>query len=224
MRFEPGEAPLSYDVAFRHNQALDPSAFTTIATALHALTAAIGDCRNAGKDIEADPAILLLARHLGHVATEGRPATMDLRRDCMDSIAELRRNPLLLILARRGVSYDDGAKRAYHAQGRTALRHLADALRLERGDFDITSCVGGPAAAGEISLHSNELYVMIGIDWPEEHRHVLFRRVASRTDYTGGPNHWASIRQLLAPDSLATRIRRELDLTPPADQPMRLFA
>jgi hypothetical protein len=215
---------MSYDVAFRHDQALDPAAFTTIATTLHALTAAIGDCRNAGKDIEADPAILLLARHLGDVATRGKPGTMELRRACMDSIAEIRRNPLLLLLARRGVSYDEQAKRSYHAEGRKALTRLADALLLAKPDYGIDSCVGGPAVAGEISLHSAELYVMVGIDWPDERRHVLFRRVTSRQDYTGGPNHWASVQELLASDRFAVRLRHELQLTPPAYQPTRLFA
>lgn len=215
---------MSYDVAFRHNQALEPGVFTSIATTLHALTAAIGDCRNAGKDIETDPAILLLARHLGTVATDGRRTTMQLRRACMDSISDLRRNPLLLLLARRGVSYDEAAKRSYHAEGRKALRRLADALLLEKNEYRIESCLGGPAVSGEISLHSGELYVMIGIDWPDEHRHVLFRRVNGPTDYSGGPNRWASIADILAPDRLASRIRRELALTPPLAGPTRLFA
>ncbi|WP_454887925.1 hypothetical protein [Sphingomonas oryzagri] len=215
---------MSYDVAFRHNQALDPSACTTVAAALYALTAAIGDCRNAGKEIETDPAILLLARHLGQVATEGRPTTTDLRRACIDSIADLRRNPVLLILARRGVSYDEEAKRTYHAEGRRALLRLAGALSLERDAFTISSCLGGPAVSGEIALHTDELYVMIGIDWPEEHRHVLFRSVTSRKDYTGGRNRWGSIRELLEPERFAARLRRELGVAPPAEQPMRLFA
>ena len=215
---------MTYDVAFRHNQALDPSALTSITNALHALTAAIGDCRNAGKDIEADPAILLLARHLGHLATEDRPATTELRRACIDTIAALRRNPLLLILARRGVSYDEDAKRTYHAEGRRVLKRLAQALSLPDEAFSISSCLGGPAVSGEISLHTDDLYVMIGIDWPEERRHVLFRRVAGRTDYTGGPNHWASITELLSPDRFAVRLRHELNLRAPTDQPMRLFA
>ncbi|BAI98994.1 hypothetical protein Sj15T_09920 [Sphingobium sp. TA15] len=215
---------MSYDVAFRHRQALDPAALITTTGALHALCAAITDCRNAGKDIETDPAVLLLARHLGSVATDGKPAASDLRRACITEIGEIERNPLLLLLARRFVSYDEAAKRCYHAEGRRVLKRLADALRLERGEYDIHSCVGGPAVAGEISLHSSNLYVMIGIDWPDERRHVLFRRVSSRQDYTGGPNHWASIKEVLSPDIFVERLTRELQLTPPAAAPARLFA
>ena len=39
---------MPYDVAFRHQQALDPSALVTIGASLHAITRAIDDCRNAG--------------------------------------------------------------------------------------------------------------------------------------------------------------------------------
>ncbi len=41
---------MKYDVAMRHQQALDPSAINTIAAGLHNIEAAIKDARNAGKD------------------------------------------------------------------------------------------------------------------------------------------------------------------------------
>src|SRR3546814_18285795 len=44
-----------------------------IGTTLHAIHAAITDCRNAGLDLESDPAIILLARHLGTVCA-GQPS------------------------------------------------------------------------------------------------------------------------------------------------------
>lgn len=37
---------MPYDVAFRHQQAIDPSALVTIGASLHAITRAIDDCRN----------------------------------------------------------------------------------------------------------------------------------------------------------------------------------
>ena len=54
---------MPYDVAFRHQQALDPSALVTIGASLHAITRAIDDCRNAGIAFETDPAVILPARH-----------------------------------------------------------------------------------------------------------------------------------------------------------------
>ena len=58
---------MSFDVAFRHQQALDPSALITIGTTLHALSKAMEDCRNAGVDAENDPAVVMLARHFSSV-------------------------------------------------------------------------------------------------------------------------------------------------------------
>lgn len=97
---------MHYDVAMRHQQALDPSALTTIAAALHAIDAAITDCRNAGKDSETDPAVILLARHLGGVCARAADDTI-LRRTCIDQIAKIRRHPVLRTLAYRGVGYED---------------------------------------------------------------------------------------------------------------------
>ena len=96
----------SYDIAFRFQQALDPSALITLPTALHALNAAIADCRNAGRPHESDPAVILLARHLGDIASHIERPNVELRRACMDAIADLRRKPALIALAHKGVAYD----------------------------------------------------------------------------------------------------------------------
>jgi hypothetical protein len=78
---------MSYDVAFRYQQALDPSALSTILTALHGLTAAVTDCRNAGLDPECDPAVILLGRHLAGVCI-ARGEGAALRQACMARIGE----------------------------------------------------------------------------------------------------------------------------------------
>lgn len=78
---------MPYDVALRHQQALDPSALTIIVAGVHAVVAAIDDCRNADRDPDTDPAIILLARHLGRIA-ETLPIGDDvLRRMCAERIA-----------------------------------------------------------------------------------------------------------------------------------------
>lgn len=214
---------MHYDVAMRHQQALDPSALTTVAATLHAIDAAITDCRNAGKDSEADPAVILLARHLGEVCVRAADNT-DLRRTCLEEIAEIRRHPALRTLACRGVSYDEAAKRVFHAEGRAAMRRLAEALELDGGSFDIRSNKAGPAISGEITLHGDEVWVQLSLSCMGPDHEVLFRQVRSRSDHIGDRNRWASINELLAPDRLAARIRRELRLTAPVGQPARLFA
>ncbi|MDF0491502.1 hypothetical protein PX554_25625 [Sphingomonas sp. H39-1-10] len=214
---------MHYDVAFRHQQALDPSALTTIATTLHAVEAAITDCRNAGKDLEDDPAVVLLVRHLGAV-TLSRPGDMHLRHACMDQIAEIRRHPTLLTLARRGVGHDDDAKRAFHSEGRTAMRRLAEALHLAENSFEVRSQKAGPACSGEITLHGEEVWVQLSLGYLGPDHEVLFRRVRGRADHIGDRNRWASVRDLLSPDRFADRLRRELQLSAAPASATRLFA
>ncbi len=214
---------MPYDVAFRHQQALDPSALTTIAATLHALEAAIQDCRNAGKDLESDPAVTLLARHFGAV-TADRPDDGVLKRRCVDAVGEIRRHPALVTLALRGVAYDAAAKALFHADGRKAMRRLADALGLLPADYDLRSNQGGSAVSGEITLHGEEVWVSLGLGALGAGHEVCFRRVRGRRDHHGDRNRWASIRELLAPDRLASRISQELALTPAAADHGRLFA
>lgn len=214
---------MSYDVAFRHQQALDPSALITIGTALHAVQAAITDCRNAGVDFETDPAVILLVRHLA-VVSATQPADTNLRRDCMARIADLRNRPVLKTLALRGVAYDEPAKRLFHSEGRLALRRLADALGLEDGSFDIRSNKAGPAVSGEITLHGEALWIQLSLGPFGPDRAVCFRKVRDRQDHIGERNYWASVRELVEPERFAARIRRELKLPAPAAITPRLVA
>ncbi|HEX7854999.1 MAG TPA: hypothetical protein VF503_15020 [Sphingobium sp.] len=214
---------MHYDVAMRHQQALDPSALTTIAATLHAIGAAITDCRNAGKDSDSDPAVILLARHLKKVCG-GAPDDTALRQHCMTQIAEIRCHPVLRTLAYRGVAYDEAAKRTFHAEGRLAMRRLAEALGLEDGSYDIQSNKGGPAVSGEITLHGEHVWVRLSLEGLGQDNEIVFRSVRGRDDHCGDRNRAASISELLAPDRFADRLRRELRLAPPAHQPARLFA
>ena len=106
---------MSYDIAFRFQQALDPSALITLPTALHALNAAIEDCRNAGRPQDSDPAVLLLARHLGAIASQIERPNVDLRRACMDAIANLRRKPALMRESPQGLPEEMGGQQGVHA-------------------------------------------------------------------------------------------------------------
>lgn len=214
---------MSYDVAFRYAQALDPSALTTISTTLHAIEAAITDCRNAGIDAETDPAVILLARYLTQVCID-RPADAELRRECMARIADLRNRPMLKTLALRGVAYDEPAKRLFHSEGRAALRRLAEALGLDGGSFDIRSNKAGPAVSGEITLHGETLWVQLSLGPFGPDREVCFRKVRDRHDHIGERNHWASVRELVEPDRFAARIRRDLNLPVGAPAAPRLVA
>lgn len=215
---------MAYDVAFRHQQALDPSSLSTIEASLHAIGNAIADCRTAGRTAETDPAVILLARHLGDVADGNGPQSLQLRRYCMDEIANLKRTPTLITLAARGVDHDEQAKAMFHAEGRRAMQRLADTLLLDKGTYDIRSNKGGIAVSGEITLHTDEAYVQLSLGFLGEGHEVMFRRVRGRHDFSGDWNRWASVQELLAPDDFAARLRRELKMTEPTVARTRLFA
>ncbi|RIV81865.1 hypothetical protein D2V17_16510 [Aurantiacibacter xanthus] len=206
-----------FDPAARHHKALAARSIATIAEALTTLNAAVADCEKSRHQIDQDPAVLLLARHIGCLALEDRPEQAVLRTACMEAISALGKTPMLIALAKRGVSYDADAKATFHAEGRKAIKRLAAALGLARGSHQVRFCQGGIAVAGEIILHSDQIYVQLSIGLMGRGHDVMFRRVEGRNDYTGGPNHWASIDELLDPDTLATRIRHELRLDGPAD-------
>ncbi|GLT01029.1 hypothetical protein GCM10007897_24200 [Sphingobium jiangsuense] len=216
--------PMSYDIAFRFQQALDPSALITLPTALHALNAAIEDCRNAGRPQDSDPAVILLARHLGSIASRIERPNVELRRVCMDAIADLRRKPALIALAHKGVAYDERAKKLFHSDGRKALRALADALDLADDSYDLRSNRGGIAVSGEVTLHGTAIYVQLSLGLMGAGREVMFRKVSGRTDFVGERNHWASVHDLLQPARFAARICRELGLARPDQAPDRLVA
>jgi hypothetical protein len=209
---------MSYDLCFRYRRALQPDGLRTIQTALRAANEAANDARLAGIDPETDPATVLLSRHLGRIAAGADPEqTYDedafLRRKCLAKIDELKSRPAFIALARRGVSYDPEAKRAFHLDTKRALRAFAQFLGLESQEYDLRSNQAGPAISGEITLHADQLYIQVSIGLMGPGREIMFRRCNSRADYCGHRNGFADIAALADHPKLANIIRRETGLT-----------
>lgn len=195
-----------YDVPFRHQQALDPSALPTITTTLRAIEKAIEDCRNAGVDPDSDPAVVLLARHMATVSTNRRPRAV-LRQACTRRLAELTRFPTLLALAIRGVEYDAGAKERFHLDATIAMNALAEALGLTAGTFEVVSIQKGRDQSGQVLLAAEKIAVTVAIGRRHEGREVSYRAVDEGPD---APNRYAPMSELLRPGRLAARLRRDL--------------
>ncbi|MET3436041.1 hypothetical protein [Sphingomonas sp. 1185] len=85
-----GRPSMPLDTLYRHQQALDPSALRIVTAGAHALAAAIEDCRAAGHDPENDPAVILLARHLGRIACAVSTDDATLKHHCAHEIARIR--------------------------------------------------------------------------------------------------------------------------------------
>lgn len=210
---------MTYDLVFRFARALQPDALVTIQSACAALADAMKDARNAGCEIERDPAVILLGRHLGRIASgldpaASYPADGAMRQACFERIAALRAKPALVPLARRGVGYDPEAKRAFHREARSALAALARELGLVPGDYDLRANAGGVAVSGEVTLHSETFYVQISCGVMGPGREILYRRCNGRRDYCGDRNHFADIAVAVDAVRFAKLLRRDLHLAP----------
>ena len=107
-------------------------------------------------------------------------------------------------------AYDDAQKRSFHATGRKRLKHLAEALGLEPGCFDLRSNRGGIAVSGEVTLHAEHLYVQICQPATGADSGILIRTCEGRKDYTGGRNNFAPLSLLDDIPALASRCRAVL--------------
>ena len=105
------------------------------------------------------------------------------------------------------VAYDEHAKRLFHSRARSQLRRLATALGLPPGSYDLRSNPAGIAVSGEITLHTDFLYVQASQSVMGHDNGILFRTCKGRKDYVGGPNNFAPLDLLNRPEELARRIR-----------------
>lgn len=110
------------------------------------------------------------------------------------------------------VSYDADAKRRFHSQGDAVLRRLAQELGYGKGDFDLRHNQGGIAVSGEITLHSDTLYVEISQTALGPEMGFMWRTVRNRKDYTGGQNQWSAWYTLNDLPALAARMSRAVNL------------
>jgi hypothetical protein len=108
---------------------------------------------------------------------------------------------------RKCVAYDPEAKRQFHAHARRQLLKLAAVLGLNPSSFDLRSNEGGQAVSGEITLHSDRLYVQACQPATRTDTGIMFRSCTGRRDYIGGVNNFASLDLLHDPHMLARRIR-----------------
>jgi hypothetical protein len=204
-----------YDVPFRHQHALDPSALTTVVATLHAIEKAVEDCRNAGVDPNSDPAVVLLARHMATVSTNRAPRDV-LRHACRRRLTDLKRFPTLLALAIRGVEYDACAKERFHIEATEAMNALAVCIGLSPGTFEVVSLQGERDESGHVLLAAEEFAVTVRIGARHEGREVAYRGVC---DSTNPPNRYAPMADLLKPDRFAARLRRDLSIAVPPVAP-----
>lgn len=116
----------------------------------------------------------------------------------MKEATVLRNWKEMQMLAKQGCGYDDWEegtksgprKRRFASCARSICRWLRDDV-LDGADGDIRFNPSGPAVSGDITLHTDHVYVNISADLHlQSHLGVMVRTCKHRKDYTGGSNHW----------------------------------
>lgn len=108
---------------------------------------------------------------------------------------------------------DAGAarKELFHSLGKKFLKAIATALDLKKGEFEVRSNQAGIAVSGEVTLHTNHIYVQLS-----EHSFgrrgisILYRTCKGQKDYTGGQNNFADIDTLVDHPHEAERFLQRL--------------
>ena len=86
---------------------------------------------------------------------------------------------------------------------------LAEVLGLPEGSYDLRSNKGGIAVSGEVTLHGENVYIQASQPVAgSPATGLLIRSCDGRRDFTGGPNHFASLAALDSPKGLADYVLR----------------
>lgn len=93
------------------------------------------------------------------------------------------------------------AKVTLHTCGKTFLKALADDLGLHPDEYDLRSNKGGTAVSGEVTLHTEKLYVQLSEWLGSPGVSILYRACNGRGDYTGKQNHSTTILKLTTPET-----------------------
>ena len=193
-----------YDTLYRHNQALSPSGLETIPAALHALNAAVDDCRRAGKPIARDAAIIILIRTLADATGRSAPSTSELRMRCVADRAAIIASPALLAIAGNSVGGDYRAKRTFHYQTRRALARLAEAIGLDPDSARINSALGANHEDGTTELRHADIGIRVVPRSFLPDSEISFN--CCRDGEPAGKVHLAPVAELLDAAAFARRV------------------
>lgn len=124
----------------------------------------------------------------------------------------------------RDVAYNEDAKKRFHRQSEVVLRRLAGLLGYEANDYELRHNQGGIAVSGEITLHSDELYVMFSQLPAGLNDKFLWRVCSHRKDFIGRTNLFAPWTVLRDLEKTAATMKNEVKRCrqTPSDSPFSL--
>jgi hypothetical protein len=109
------------------------------------------------------------------------------------------------------VAYRPYAKIAFHKAAIKQLRKLAHALFLDRAQYDLRSNKAGIAVSGEVTLHTDAIYIQASQPCLGGDNGLLIRQCDNRKDYHGRRNHFLPLSMLDDTRTLAHYVRNLLE-------------
>ena len=95
-------------------------------------------------------------------------------------------------------SYESDEKQAFHRFWKKHLKQFATKhLGLNKKEFDVRSNLSGHGVGGEITLHTDNVYITVLSSFVIENNNILYRSCNGRKDYTGGSNHYTGQEMLI---------------------------
>ena len=107
-------------------------------------------------------------------------------------------------------SYNDFNKERFLRTCRKFMKALADALQLKPDEYDLRVNKGGIAVSGEVTLHTDKIYIQASQSSMGPNFGILIRTCNGRKDYSGGHNNFAPIRDLLDTYKMVQHVNRVL--------------
>lgn len=96
------------------------------------------------------------------------------------------------------VSYDALRKQAFHKAAKRFWKRVADELGLAKEQYDLRANVAGIAVSGEITLHTDTLYLQLSQGALMQGRaQILYRGCDGRKDYVGHANNFIEVGRLV---------------------------
>lgn len=99
-------------------------------------------------------------------------------------------------------------KEAMHKEGVAMLRALAKELGLQPGSYDVRSNKAGIAVTGEVTLHTDKIYVQLCQSFSSQGLTLLYRSCEGRKDYCGGTNQYQSLDGLKLDENKSAFVRK----------------
>jgi len=116
----------------------------------------------------------------------------------------------LVNILSKDLSYNPQGKAEFHKEAKKVLKAVADKLGLSKGEFDLRSNVGGIAGSGEVTLHTDRLYLTLSQGVCGNSTNQMYRACNGRKDSRGGTNQWIDVSRLLD-DAVIARFEKIQD-------------